>query len=359
MKIGIITDAIDDSSAGISIFTENLVRTMIKLDKENKYVLVHHTKNDNEIYKLAEELIVPFKKIPFARQYRKIFQLPKILKDFDMIHEMTQIGPFFKKSLFKKIVTIHDITPLIMPENHSRLDYLQHKFGLKIILKNVDKVIVDSKNTKKDILRYFRIKEDKIKVIYGACRRFVEDRKIDLATRYGITKPYILYIGTLEPRKNIPNIIKAFAQAKTDARLVVAGKKGWQYEEIFKLVQDLNIQNRVLFPGFIDDEDLINLYSNAEMFLFPSLYEGFGLPILEAFANGCPVITSDVSSLPEVAGDACILVNPTKVPEIKIAIESISCVRETMIKKGLEQVKKFSWEKAAKETIEVYYEISD
>lgn len=359
MRIGIITDALDDSSAGISVYIENLARNIIKLDKKNEYVLIHHSKNNNRVYRLTKELIVPFKKMPFARQYRKIIQLPKILKDFDIVHEMTQIGPFFRKSPFKKVVTIHDLSPLIMPECHSRMDYLQHKFGLRIILKNVDKVITDSENTKRDVLKYFRINESKIKVVYAACRKFEDNQRTNLYAKYGITHPYLLYIGTLEPRKNIPNIIKAFAQAKTNAKLVIAGKKGWQYYPIFKLVKELKIESKVLFPGFIANKYLCSLYGSAEAFLFPSLYEGFGLPVIEAMANKCPVITSNVSSLPEVAGNACILVNPNSVHEIKEAIEKVQDknIRNDMIKKGLEQAKKFSWEKAARETIEVYEDV--
>lgn len=358
MKIGIIVDSLDDSSGGISVYTENLAREILEIDKKNEYVLIHHRENDKEIFK-NKELIVPLKKIPFAREYRKIIQLPKILEKegFDIIHETTQIGPFFRKSKFKKVVTIHDLAPLKFPKTQSWLTFFHHKIGLKKILKNIDKVITVSESSKKDILEFFKIDEAKIKVIYEGYKKLEIGE--DCLGKYGIKKPYLLYVGTLEPRKNVVGIIKAFKQSNVDCQLVIGGKKGWKYKEIFKAVKELGIEGKVHFPGFIADEDLGYLYKNAIAFVFPSLYEGFGLPVLEAMHCGCPVITSNVSSLPEVAGDACILVDPDNVDEIAGAILRVQDrkKREDMIKKGYGQAKKFSWRKCAEETLKIYEEM--
>ena len=356
MKIGIITDSLDDGSAGISVYTENLVGNIIKIDNKNEYVLIHHSKNPKAVYKLTKELIVPLKNIPFAREYRKVFQLPKILEKekFDIIHETTQIGPFFKKSKFKKVVTVHDLTPLKFPKTHSFLDILHHKIGLKKILKKVDKVVAVSNSTKKDILEYFNVDESKIKVIYEGCKKL--DINDDCLEKYGIKKPYFLYVGTLEPRKNIPNLIKAFKQSSVDCQLIIGGKKGWKYMKIFKIVEELGMKNKIIFPGFIDGDDLGFLYKNAIAFVFPSLYEGFGLPILEAMYCGCPVITSNNSSLPEVVGKAGLLVDPLNVDHISRAIIKVQdeSVRKNMIKEGYKQANIFNWKRAAKETINIY-----
>jgi len=359
MKIGLIVDALDDSSAGISVYAENLVKNILKLDKKNEYVLIHHKKNNKKVFKKTKELIVPLKNIPFAREYRKIFQLPKILekKRFDIIHETTQIGPFFRKTKFKKIVTIHDLTPLRFPKTQSWQTHLHHKVGLKKILRRVDKVIAVSKSTKKDILKFFNIKKSKINVIYEGYRKLEIGK--NCLKKYKIQKPYLFYVGTLEPRKNIVNLIKGFKLSKINCQLIIGGKKGWKYQEIFEIVKKEKLQKRVKFIGFVDDEDIGYLYKNAIAFIFPSLYEGFGLPILEAMSCGCPVITSNVSSLPEVTGNAAILINPRNTQEISKAIIKIqnNNIRENLIAKGHKNIQRFNWENMSKETIKIYKDL--
>ena len=363
MRIGIITDAIDDGSAGISVYTENLVKNILKIDQDNEYVLIHHKKSSNNIYNLTKELIVPLKKIPFAREYRKVIQLPKILekKGFDIVHETTQIGPFFKKYKFKKVVSIHDLVTLKFPKTQSFLSFIHHKIGLKITLKNVDYVIADSYSTKKDIVELLNYNSKKIKVAYLGLKEIKKNEmnKEKVLSKYKIKEPYLFYLGTLEPRKNIPNLIKSFKIANVDSTLVIGGEKGWKYKEIFRLVKRLKLGNLVQFPGFIDNKDLHTIYKNAQAFVFPSLYEGFGLPVLEAMSCGCPVITSNVSSLPEVSGNASILINPKSSKDIAKAIIAIQDLklRKRLIKKGLKQAKKFKWGETAMNTIKIYEDL--
>lgn len=195
--------------------------------------------------------------------------------------------------------------------------------------------------------------------------------------KYGIEGEYILFVGTLQPRKNIVRLIEAFShvilrakpegskdsspRAQNDIALIVVGKKGWMYEDILQSPIKFNVGDRVKFLEFVPDEDLEILYRNAICFVLPSLYEGFGLPVLEAMRNGCPVITSNVSSLPEAGGDAALYVDPLNTEDIAFKIQLLidnRKLREELIEKGYKQVKKFSWEKTAKETLKALEEIA-
>ena len=173
--------------------------------------------------------------------------------------------------------------------------------------------------------------------------------------------PYILFVGTIQPRKNIARLIEAYSMLDNkDLELYVVGKPGWMFEDIYKTPKKFGIENRVKFLDKVSDSELVELYKKAECFVLPSLYEGFGLPVLEAMKYGCPVITSNVSSLPEAGGDAALYVDPQSARDIKDKIEQLlgdKKLREDMIKKGYEQVKKFSWEKTARETLKVLEEV--
>ncbi|MCK4525681.1 MAG: glycosyltransferase family 4 protein, partial [Candidatus Andersenbacteria bacterium] len=180
-------------------------------------------------------------------------------------------------------------------------------------------------------------------------------RILEIRKKYNLPKKYILYLGTLEPRKNIIGLIKAFEILNTKYKLVIAGSKGWLYEDIFKIVKNSPAKDNIIFTGFIDDKDKAALYGLADLFVYPSFYEGFGFPPLEAMAAGTPVITSNFSSLPEAVGDAAITVNPYNIDELTKAIEMVlfdEKLRDILIERGYKKVKNFSWEKCAKETLE-------
>lgn len=191
----------------------------------------------------------------------------------------------------------------------------------------------------------------------------------ELKTKYNISDNFLLFVGTLQPRKNIVRIIEAFAMLKKrktendeqDLQLVIIGRRGWHYDEILAAPAKYGLKDSVKFLDFVPDEDLVLFYQHAQVFVWPSLYEGFGLPVLEAMKFGCPVITSNVSSLPEAGGDAALYVDPENVEEIKNAIEKVMTdtkLREEMIAKGKKQVGKFSWEKAARETLQIVEEVA-
>jgi len=272
------------------------------------------------------------------------------------------------------VVSIMDLAFFHFPDYFTKKDLTQLHSWTKYSVQKAKAIITISEATKDDIIKLYGIDGTKVHVIYpGIKANTVLTPHVypmqELKTKYGISDNYLLFVGTLQPRKNIVRLIEAFAKVvKKDSaetaslELVIVGKKGWKYEEILAAPDKNGIAERVKFLDFVTDEDLQMLYQNAQCFVFPSLYEGFGLPVLEAMRAGCPVITSRVSSLPEAGGDAALYVDPESISDISSKIEMVlgdKNLRSEMVAKGTDQLKKFSWEKAAKETLAVLVSISN
>jgi glycosyltransferase involved in cell wall biosynthesis len=234
-------------------------------------------------------------------------------------------------------------------------------------LRQADGIIAVSQSTKRDLIKYLRIKPEKIIVAYAGFDsdlfRFQrEPNEIsEVKKKYGIDQQYILFAATLEPRKNLTRLLDAFALLQkrgwTRHKLVVTGKKGWLYRNIFHKIRELELEREVIFTGYVPRQDLAGLMAGADVFVYPSLYEGFGIPPLEAMACGTPVIVSNTSSLPEVVGDAGVQVNPYSPAQIADAIYQITsedAIRQAMRKDSLEQAKKFSWEKTAEDCVSLF-----
>ncbi|PIY60342.1 glycosyltransferase family 1 protein, partial [Candidatus Woesearchaeota archaeon CG_4_10_14_0_8_um_filter_47_5] len=347
MKIGIITDAIDDNAAGMGTYVRNLCDNLKKNYTSHDLVYIHYKKNKDTFYHGAHEIIIPFRSLPLKREIRKVYDFPHILRHrhFDIIHEPVQIGPFFLQGPYKKVLTIHDLTPLLFPLTHKFSTHLHHRYGLPRVLRRVDRVICVSESTKKDLLSFFPVDLKKIKVIYNG----VDPSFAPIKDKYRIQKfhhdfqidfPYLLFVGTLEPRKNLVTVLDAFSMIRkkhSDLRLFIVGRKGWKYHAIYDKIYNLGIAKHTILTGMIPEEDLIMFFNRAEAFIYPSLYEGFGLPVAEAMRCGCPVITSSISSLPEVAGDAALLVNPYDPREAAAALDRVlsdSKLRSEMREKG-------------------------
>jgi glycosyltransferase involved in cell wall biosynthesis len=234
-------------------------------------------------------------------------------------------------------------------------------------LKKAKKIICISEFTKNEIKKYFpNVDEKKIEVIHNGFaynKINLKGQQVRLDDKVRITKKYLLYVGTIAPHKNIERLIQAFYNIKKqgyDYQLVIAGKRGWMYEGVFQTVKKLNLENEVIFTGYISDDVLELLYKKSEIFCFVSMYEGFGFPPLEAMAREIPVLTSNVASIPEVVGDAAYIVNPYNVDDIaKGMVELLTegKLRSNLIQKGLERVKKFTWDECAKQTFEVYRKV--
>jgi glycosyltransferase involved in cell wall biosynthesis len=262
------------------------------------------------------------------------------------------------------VVTVHDLGYLHYPEAHRRFDRWYLDWTTRRHARLAACVIADSRATRADLIRHYQADPDRIVVVYpgrDASLSRVDDREAIAVVkrRYSIGGDYLLYLGTLQPRKNLVRLVEAFARLQPltpDLRLVLAGKKGWLYDDLFARVEALGVEDRVVFTGYVADADKALLLSGALALVYPSLYEGFGLPVLEAMACGTPVLTSNVSSLPEVAGAAALLVDPLDVDAIA---EAMSCLisdtdlRNTLAEEGYEQIQSFSWAKAAREVLQV------
>ncbi|WP_310603771.1 glycosyltransferase family 4 protein [Anaerosporobacter sp.] len=261
----------------------------------------------------------------------------------------------------KKIAMVHDMSYKAYPETVRAKTRKFLELSLAKTCKRADKIITISEFSKAEIIRYLQVESEKIEVIsLGVDTKYYNsdysERDIEkIKEKYNINSEYFLYLGTIEPRKNIERLIRAYGalyeQKKDIPKLILAGKKGWLYDEIFNTVDELKLHSMIEFLGYVDIKDAPKLIKGAIAFVFPSLYEGFGLPPLEAMACGTPVITSNVASLPEVVGEAGLLVNPLDINEIKDAmlrIETESGLRTQLVEAGLLQAKKFNWEKTAK-----------
>ena len=384
MKIGIDISQLAFPGTGVATYTQNLVENLLKIDKQS--LLPRNKKNEYILFFSSLRQKVPKLQISKTQNNIKIktFKLPSLILEFlwnrlhlvpvekfagqlDVFHTSDWLEPPAK---CPKVTTIHDLAIFKYPETftprggHDIVVNLKRK--LEWVKKESRLIIAVSESTKRDVIEILGIPEERIRVVHEACNpEFTEKSKEDterIKKKYRIKGDYILAVGTLEPRKNLKRVIEAFEklQKTQKLKLVVAGKFGWG-EGIEKLKiknkQSLSLRDEKLkILGLVSQEDLPSLYSGAQVFVYPSLYEGFGLPILEAMASGCPVVTSNVSSMPEVAGEAAVLVNPEDVENIARGIEEAIKKRDDLIKKGYEQVKKFSWEKTARETLKVYEE---
>jgi len=278
------------------------------------------------------------------------FPRPKVF--LSLSHYVPRFSPI------PRIVTITDLGYLKFPEQLRKKDLLQLKLWTAYSLKVADHIIAISEFTKQDILDNYQIDKSKISVIYPGYDRNVfnvshkKKNAKHVLRKYNIDTPYLLFLGALKPSKNLERLIEAFNQFRKDnMKLVIAGKKGWLYESIFEIVKKLSLENKVIFTDFVSDEDKPLLMSQAEAFLLPSLYEGFGIPVVESMACGVPVLVSNQGSLPEVVGNAGVIINPYEVQSIANGIKKTIKGREKLIQNGLKRVSLFNWDISAKKTI--------
>lgn len=380
MKIGIDARVLmDERYSGVSEFAYNLIKEMLRLDKENEYRLFYNSFKDlggqeQIIADLGgqEEEKVSLIKYKYPNKLLNYFLFnmlswPKIDNRLEAdIFWMPHINFIALSGRAKSILTIHDLSFRRYGEFFSLRKNFWHKMvNVKKLVNKFDKIIAVSKNTKRDIVELYGVDENKIEVIYpGIGEEFgeVKSQKLKVKNKYDLPEKFILFLGTIEPRKNIEGLISAFNELKKDERfkeykLVLAGGKGWKSENIYLTWKNSPYKNDINFLGYIPKEEKPVLYSLASLFVYPSFYEGFGFPPLEAMAAGVPVITSFASSLPEVVGEAGLMVDPYNITDIKIAMEKILIdekLKNSLVAKGFEQVKKFSWEKTAEKYLEIF-----
>jgi glycosyltransferase involved in cell wall biosynthesis len=382
VKILVDATPIRDKPSGIGIYTINLIKALYSSQIEDNYQLSLY-------YQLGVKKCLTGD-----------FTLPKILKEYTSCHTIplpvtvaNLLGKYYpllvnyfdkyldSPSIIQgtdhfvypcrdalKIMTIHDLSFIKYPEYAPKIVKKTYKDRIKNCLQWTDLIITFSQSTKQDIMEMFTFPEDKIFITHQASR--YENLPINLSQihpiNYNSNNPYLLFVSTFEPRKNIINIIQAFNYLKKTKKiahnLILIGQKGWQYQSIFKAINNSPFREHIRYLGYLSDQEVALFYHNAEVFVYPSYYEGFGLPVLEAMSLGVPVITSNTSSLPEVAGDAAILINPDNYQELADAILQVinnTQLRNQLIEKGKNRAKLFSWQNTAKQTINAYKYLLD
>lgn len=356
----------------------NLLNNLLDIDRKNKYVLFFNSFKKPKInlskFEKYENVSVkkfnyPNKVLNFLFWYFNWPKIDKLIGGADVIFFPNIIFSAWSKKT-KAVFTVHDLSFERRPETFSLKRRLWHVFiNPKKLCRKADRIISVSDSTKNDLREIYRIPEAKIKTIYsGISENFkVIDRNnqklVEVKSKYNLPYKFILYLGTIEPRKNIIGIVRAYNQLRkinhtelNKYKMVIAGASGWKQERIFKEIKNSSFKNDIIFSGFIDDEDKPAVYNLSSLFIYPSFFEGFGFPPLEAMACGAPAITSNNSSFPEITGSAGIMIDPDRPDEIFQAMKNILSdknLRENLIKKGLERAKKFNWQKTAREFLEV------
>lgn len=370
MKISIDARGINlYNGTGIGTYTENLIVELLKIDKDNEYSLFWSGKN-YEQYK-RENCKIVFTSSKHGSFYENYY-FPTFLKDNKIdIHHIPQNGMGLCNNYTTNcIVTIHDLIPYVLPDTTGR-GYLERFLkNMPSIINNAKGILTVSEYSKKDILKFFNhIPEDKIYVTPLATNSNFKPLDKDLCRKevqkkFNFSNPYILYIGGFSSRKNAKDLILAFDRIYKDLKnpytLLLGGSLKDEGKKLFELSKTLNSRESIIFTGFIDNDFLPTLYNGAETFVYPSLYEGFGLPPLEAMSCEIPVITSNVTSIPEVTGDSCILIDPTNRSELEKALFTLlndESLKITLSKKGYEKSLQFSWKNTAKKTLEAYKKI--
>lgn len=362
--------------AGLGRYAYELLRALLDFDHDNAYHAFYSRMGP------GERLEPPLDRLPAhnfglpAKPWRMsvlLAQLAHIPMDAwlpacDLFHATEHLLPPLRRA--RSVFTIHDLIFLHFPEYHLPMNRWYLGLMLPRFLRRADALIAVSEHTKRDVVKRMQIPPDKITVIYeganpafkplddGAARERVREK-------YQLPAEFILYFATLEPRKNLLTLLDAYhallSREQAIPTLVVAGRKGWLYQPMFARVRELGLEDRVHFTGWVDEQDAPAIMNAASVFVYPSLYEGFGLPPLEAMACGTPVICSNASSLPEVVGDGGLLFEPRDVGALANAITSVLAdaeLRTQLRARGIEQARKFSWERAARETLAVYQSVA-
>lgn len=384
MRIGIdartILNPEKGEAIGVGHYTFQLIRHLLEIDKENEYVLFFDFRVREKDIKKFTRANVKIKFYPFSDYkkylpgaYNEILGTATLLKEkLDVLHSTSLMSRIPTGYRGKTIVTAQDLAVYKVPNIFPRIKKAKIKTTIGLMINKADKIITVSESTKKDVQEIFKCPEEKIKVIHsGFDKRLFEESRISrekVLEKYGIPadKKYILFLGTIEPIKNIARLLEAYKIFKEEClkksekcshKLVLAGKNGWLADDYKRIAKDLGIAKDVIFTGYVVGDELVPLFKNADFFVMPSLYEGFGMTVLEAFATGTPAIVSDVSSIPEISGDAAYLVNPIDTNSIAEALKKFATdenLKNDFREKGLRQVEKFNWEKCARETLETY-----
>ena len=359
MKIAFDIRSLVKKKTGIGYYTESLLEALLAIDQVNEYVLYAKKSFFSKKKKIPQ---FKFSNVRYSID-RFSFWKARGIRNCDVL--VTTGHNFPKRKGQKMVVIVADVIHFAFPGGHTAETVKTIDEGLKRVVKDADVLVAISESTKRDLMKFYKVPEERIVTIYAGCNYCSQKPTIEVAQnvleeRFQIKGDYLLYVGTLEPRKNVENIIRAYGKLRSKGfsiPLVLAGMKGWMFESIFDTVRDLSLTDYVRFTDYVSYKEKQCLYRLAKLFVYPSLYEGFGLPVLEAMDYGIPVITSNCSSLPEVAGDAAIMVDPHNDDAMADCMEQLLTneqLRNQLTAKGRERVKIFDWRLTAQGFLNIF-----
>ena len=371
MKIAIDIRTVTPVRSGVGNYVLNLLEALRRVAPQHQYFLIGlnrnletlgwHTNRDQ-----AYRTVITHESHPLGDVWEHCW-LPRVLEknQVDVLHGPATLIPL-RQGGYASVVTVHDLVAFLFPETIPHKYAVYMRWLLTRVVKRADRVISVSYNTKEDLVRILGVDPERITVVHEAAQpqfRPIKDQtKLEqVRRRYGIPGPFIYHVGNIEPRKNLVRLVKAFILARKQLsepmRLVITGQKGWLTGKLFRSLGSLDLSDHVIFTGYVPHQELPLLMNAARAFVFPSLYEGFGLPVLEAMSCGTPVVTSNISSLPEIVGRAAVLVDPNDVESIAdgmVRVLEDQGLRWRLSAEGLVQARRFSWDKAAQETLRVF-----
>lgn len=355
MRIAILADPLDNQRAGVHVYTREMVRALIEHNPGHELILVRE-KRDESLTGVIQ-IVVPGTRLPIGFASLRLFTIvPLLLRraKADVVVEPAHFGPFNLPRKVKRVTIIHDLTPILYPQYHRLHSSLLQKIFLPGILRRAWGIIANSDNTAGDLCRLFPgVCNRVVKMTPGVREDFVMITDTIVANH---KTPYFLFVGTIEPRKGLITLLEAyriFREGKAGSvQLVIAGGKGWKCEAFYRQLEAHPFRQDISIKGYVSDPELLSLYRNALGLIYPSEYEGFGFPVLEAMQLGVPVVTTRSSSLPEVAGEAALYVDPGDPVKLSEAMSSLAvdqALRENLSEKGRKQAEKYRWNRFARE----------
>jgi glycosyltransferase involved in cell wall biosynthesis len=354
--------------AGLGRYAESLVRALVAKNPTRFALFFNRSSGVNPLAGLPETPVrnaragyKPWRMAVWLGQLARL-GFDRLLPDAELYHATEHL--LMPLRHVPTVLTVHDLIFRLFPQHHKPLNYWYLNAAMPLFCRRASAIIAVSQATKADLVRAYELDPAKITVVHeAAAPHFVPASPAQIAevrARYLLPDHYLLHVGTIEPRKNLNRLLEAVHQLREvgeDLRLVLVGSKGWLYEGFFQKLEELELSDAIRLPGFVPDNDLSIIYSGAKLVVVPSLYEGFGLPVLEGMACGAPVLSSNISSLPEVGGEAARYFDPMDVAAMAdeiVAVWRDESLREAMRQQGLDRAAQFSWERAADETLAVY-----